>query len=203
MISLISGKIYEIVENKATILTSSGVGYLVWCTNSLLKTTAANSNESVEIIAYIQTIVKEEEISLYGFYSAQERDWFNKFLNIQGVGAKMALLILNSLNFSQIINSLVAKDHSAFQQISGIGPKLAKRLVNEVNTKNLPAEEFAPQSAQQFENSMVSDAEAALISLGFGKQEIKLVLGKISISEKISTVEDLIKYSLGALTTKK
>lgn len=205
MISLICGKVFEIFENKITIFTESGVGYLVWCTYSLIKQIPADEQGKPQVTAYVQTIVKEDEISLYGFSSNEEREWFNKFLNIQGVGAKMALLILNGLDFGEITNSLITKDHTIFQRISGIGPKLARRLVNEVNIKNLPkpSDFMQANDSKLLDAVMISDAKQALIGLGFARQEVDSALQKLSDADGISTVEGVIKYSLGQLTAKK
>lgn len=205
MISLICGKVFEILENKITILTESGVGYLVWCTYSLVKHIPSDNDGNFEIAAYIQTIVKEDEISLYGFSSNEEREWFNKFLNIQGVGAKMALLILNGLDFGEITNSLVSKDHTIFQKISGIGPKLAKRLVNEVNIKNLPqiSGSMKSNNSNLYDIAVISDAKQALVGLGFSKQDVDSVLNQLPNTDNLNSVEALIKYSLGQLTAKK
>lgn len=195
MINFLIGKITNLNNNNITLLTSGGVGYAVCCTNSLLHN--YQSGDTIE--ALIHTQVREDDISLFGFKNKEEKAWFNKLLAVQGVGAKMAILILNSLTIDEIVTGISTKEHSIFQKISGIGPKLAKRLTIEINLKDMPAIVINNTSATIANPSLLQDATDALTALGFNKHEVTKALAN-SDTANSNTVEDLIKFGLSQLT---
>ena len=178
------------------IINVSGVGYVVSATEELLH----NFNKGDEIELTIHTIVKEDSITLYGFANEEQRFWFLRLLNIQGVGAKMALAILNILSPNEIIHAVSQKEEDAFKRVSGVGPKLAKRLVNEINIKALkidPSSINKPNSAVS--HKAKEEAQNALISLGFQKNDVLKVLE--TVNDNNLSLEDIIKYGLSKLTS--
>ena len=111
----------------------NGVGYVVFCSNS---TIADLSNIGEERIGLeIETIVREDQITLYGFASAIEKEWFLLLNKVNGVGPKMALGILSSISLENLSFAIASGDKAAFKPVSGVGPKLADRLITELKDK--------------------------------------------------------------------
>ena len=133
MIGRISGAICDIGDNYV-IVDVNGVGYIVYCSDKIIS--AQNLGSAIKLIT--QTIVKENDISIYGFVDKSEKEFFNHLLGIQGVGAKLAQTILGMYSVDEIISSVQNNDDLQLTKVSGVGTKLAARLVNELKNKNCP-----------------------------------------------------------------
>ena len=83
----------------------------------------------------VETIVREDAISLYGFLETAERDWFRILTTVQGVGARVALSILSTLSPDEIARAIAAQDRATLSRPAGVGPKLAARLATELKDK--------------------------------------------------------------------
>jgi Holliday junction DNA helicase RuvA len=118
----------------------------------------------------IETHVREDAISLYGFADAAERDWFRLLTTVQGVGSKVALAILSALSTEELQRACAAGDAAQVARAQGVGPKLAGRIVNELKDKAgaLPgAPAGVPLAAISQPGSASADAVSALQNLGF------------------------------------
>ncbi len=117
---------------------------------------------------HIETQVREDAIQLFGFASADERDWFRLLLSVQGVGGRVALAILSVLAPGELHHAIAAKDTASIARANGVGPKLAARIVNELKDKAgsvaAPAGTVTPLAAPA---GSVADALSALANLGF------------------------------------
>lgn len=166
------GKLTGIVDSLGAdhaVIDVSGVGYMVHCASSTL----ARMNVGGSISLAIETKVSEEAIRLYGFTSAQERDWFRLLQTVQGVGARVALSVLSALKISEIERAIVLGDKSVLGRAQGVGPKLAARIAAELKDKvaaisispdtvraQLHAVAMAPRTTE-------GEAIAALVKLGY------------------------------------
>ena len=130
MIGKLFGEICDIYLDHI-IINVNGVGYIVYCSKKITN----NYNVGDKIALMTQTIVKENDISIFGFPNSIDKEFFMHLLTIQGVGAKLAQTIIGSLYIDEIIQSVQVSDNTKFTQINGVGPKLAARLVNELKTK--------------------------------------------------------------------
>lgn len=130
MIAKLKGIIDNIGED-CCIIDVNGVGYLVnMSSRSLSK---LKQGEYANLL--IETVIKEDSITLFGFQSPWEKEWFNTLTKIQGVGGKVCLSILNALSPAQLSQAVAAQDKSSFLRAAGVGPKLAARLVTELKDK--------------------------------------------------------------------
>ena len=127
MIGKLKGRV-DIVGEDKIILDVNGVGYNIYISSRLLN--SLNKDEDVSF--FIETIVREDYIHLYGFKDDNDRLWFNELCKVKGVSSKIALKILSHLSINDIISSVNLGDHTKFSQISGIGPKLAGRISSEL-----------------------------------------------------------------------
>jgi holliday junction DNA helicase RuvA len=210
MINFLSGTVKAIGSDFVILLTNSGVGYHVFTTQFIV----GNVKVGNSLDLFIETIVKENEIKLFGFKSYKEVVWFNSFIKISGVGAKIALLILSTFSISEIINALENQDKNIFLSIGGVGDKLATRLVNEMkkdpkkNSSLLLSTIIEGEEAYKEENiivnknierSVIQEASMALENLGFNKNSINKIILKIFNENQDIKIEDLIKLTLKSL----
>lgn len=215
MISKIVGVIDSKYKGFVVVMTASGVGYQVFCSDKTMMCLSAG--QSVKMA--IETNVREDHIHLYGFLSDEERAWFNLLTTVQGVGAKAGLAILSVASTSDLFNSIVSGDKSVVGQASGIGPKIATRIVSElkdklgkvaefmsvdnaeINVKNSAVEDFKleiTEIKQESKNKIVNngqnsfkmreDAVSALVNLGY-----KQMIAYQAIGEAVKEIEELEK----------
>ncbi len=162
------------------VIDVSGVGYLVHCP---ARTIGALPGQGMPTELYIETHVREDQISLYGFADARERECFRLLTTVQGVGAKVALAILGTLSPDQLVEAIIAQDKAQLSRADGVGPRLAARLLTELKDRILmvagslqvvsadqQAREAAPAAAAEPEG-ITADAISALVNLGYGRAE--------------------------------
>ena len=122
----------------------------------------------------------ETAITLYGFLSTSERDWFRALVTVQGVGARVALALLSALEPAEISDAAVLQDHKVFARANGVGPKLAKRLATELKDKATSLSLAAAGSGAADTRSVqapsvvaggAGEALSALVNLGYGQDE--------------------------------
>lgn len=156
------------------IMDVSGVGYLVSGSSRML---AALPRAGEAAMLHIETIVREDAISLFGFADIQERDLFRLLTSVQGVGAKVALAILSSQSPTELQNAIAAQDKTAVSRAKGVGPKVATRIVTELKDKvtglvfqpkGVPASAAGATAAPVAANDgVIADAVSALANLGY------------------------------------
>jgi Holliday junction DNA helicase RuvA len=207
MIGFIEGRIKVITEDCLVILSTGGVGYSIFCPSGILAKKSLNDEASL----FVETIVKEDSITLFGFENYKDLIWFRSLLKVSGVGSKTALLILSSFKVADIIFAIENEQKEIFTSVSGIGEKLALRLINEMkkepkkNTAILTSTLISGYNHEQEKevattvNSIVKDASLALESLGFTRQATFGICNSIFNQNPQISLNDLIKQSLKAL----
>jgi holliday junction DNA helicase RuvA len=167
MIGKLSGTVDSITDD-TVILDVHGVGYLVQCPVSTLASLTVGGPASL----MIEMKVSEDAIKLYGFGSAEEREWFRLLQTVQNVGGKVALSVLSTLNPRDLQRALALGDKAMIGRASGVGPKLALRIATELKDKApsmmLRGEDDAGAVAvAHAPRGPESDAVSALIHLGY------------------------------------
>ena len=130
MIAKLKG-IIENVGEDCCIIDVNGVGYLVNMSSRSLSKLQHGEYASL----LIETVIKEDSITLFGFQSPWEKEWFNTLTKIQGVGGKVCLSILSVLSPAELSQAVSAQDKTLFLRANGVGPKLATRLITELKDK--------------------------------------------------------------------
>ncbi|HXS07133.1 MAG TPA: Holliday junction branch migration protein RuvA [Rhizomicrobium sp.] len=167
MIGKLTGTVDSIIDD-AVILDVGGVGYLVHCPASTLSRLSVGAHVSL----MIEMKVSEDAIRLYGFASAEEREWFRLLQTVQNVGAKVALSVLSTLSARDLQRALALSDKAMIGRAPGVGPKLALRITTELKDKapammlRGEADHHAPASAPR---GPAADAVAALTKLGYSE----------------------------------
>jgi Holliday junction DNA helicase RuvA len=203
MIGKLKG-VVDSVEEENLILDVGGVGYLVSASARTLRALPA-VGDAVELL--IETHVREDAIRLYGFLTAQEREWFRLLQSVQGVGAKVALGILGALSADALSSAIASQDKAMMARAPGVGPKLAARLVLELKDK-APAlgpgdfagvhggAERAPKLTRAAE-----DAVLALVGLGYAHPQAAAAVARIAaaLGQEVETAA-LVRAGLKELT---
>lgn len=130
MIGYLKGKIIS-AKPTQIILEVNGVGYLV---NISISTFEKISDQN-EISLFIHTHVREDALSLYGFYTEAEKEMFELLISISGIGPKVALSILSGISVDELQNAIQTENVSRLVSVPGVGRKTAERVVLELKSK--------------------------------------------------------------------
>lgn len=216
MIAKLRG-IVDAIGEDCVILDVNGVGYLVFSSSKTLSKLA----KGMEISLLIETVVREDSITLFGFADALEKEWFLTLTKVQGVGAKVGLAILSALSPMQLAQAVSAQDKNSFTRANGVGPKLAARIVTELKDKivtvpimtakadlageigmNADEETRAYEDAVVSINSSLGDAQkiddaiSALVNLGYQRLEAYKVVNQVALNNPDADMSTLIKLAL-------
>lgn len=169
MIASLKGQVQAVGSDQA-VIEVGGVGYLVQASSRALQ--ALVPGEAAFLL--VETQVREESITLFGFASPAERDWFRLLTSVQGVGGKVALAILGTLGPDDIARAVTLDDKAMIARAPGVGPRLAARITVELKGKAphggaAPAPAAAAPAAGG--GSATADAVSALENLGFRPAE--------------------------------
>jgi Holliday junction DNA helicase RuvA len=202
VIAKLTGKIDWLGEASA-IVDVGGVGYLVHCPARTMR--ALPPVGGVAAIS-IETVVREDAITLYGFVDPYEREWFRLLQTVQGVGAKVALAILSTLSVAELARAILVQDKSTISRAPGVGPKLAQRLALELKDKS-PAGAMVPHgtaplavAAPAPPSGAAEEAISALVNLGYRRPEATdAVAGAYARLGDAAATATLIRDALKAL----
>lgn len=191
MINYINGKLV-FKKPEFIVLETFGIGYHI---NISLNTFSKLPEEGANLKIFVQQIVKEDSITLYGFFDEAEKEFFNLLIKVSKVGPKLALSILSGFNVDELKECIVSKNHIKLASIPGIGKKTAERIVLELKDKLDNVEVVSEGGDVQ----ILEDVVSALINLGYKKQECLKVIKNIDISKL--RFEDILKEALKKLTS--
>ncbi|MCR9136288.1 MAG: Holliday junction branch migration protein RuvA [Alphaproteobacteria bacterium] len=174
MIGKLKGTIDEIGEDHV-LIDVHGVCYVAFCST---RTLSGLGQAGEAAVLHIETFVREDQLKLFGFATALEREWFRLLQSVQGVGAKVALAVLSTLSAADLANAIALQDKAMVSRAPGIGPKVAQRIITELKTK---APAFAGDASgtiglkQELGEGVaagpVSDAVSALSNLGYSRDQ--------------------------------
>ncbi|MBB3136529.1 Holliday junction DNA helicase RuvA [Rhizobium pisi] len=173
MIGKLKGTIDEIGEDYV-LVDVHGVCYVAYCS---ARTLSKLGSVGEACVLFIETYVREDQLKLFGFTSALEREWFNMLQSVQGVGAKVALAVLSTLTPGELANAIALQDRAAVSRAPGVGPKVAMRLVTELKNR---APAFAGEAinialkqelGEGVAAAPVADAVSALTNLGYSRDQ--------------------------------
>jgi Holliday junction DNA helicase RuvA len=187
MISIIAGKIIENSGSRIVLMTAGGVGYeLAVNVRSAQKWPTGSE---AQILTYMA--VRENAMDLFGFSDKEEKDLFEKFLLVSGIGPKTALHLLSLGTVKEISAAIAREDLAYLTNVSGIGRKTAERIVVELKNKVGEPETMA---AGDETGGILGDVIAGLMALGYSVQEAREAAKKLNINGKSS--EQLMKEAL-------
>jgi len=202
MIGKLTG-IVDVVAADHAIVDVGGVGYLVHCPVSTLSRLVAGAHVSL----MIETRITDETIRLFGFFGAEEREWFRLLQTVQGVGAKVALAVLGTLKPAELASAIAMRDKAMVARTPGVGPKVAERIVTELKDK-APAYTDIDPALVRLSGALdekrapqpVSDAVSALVNLGYGQPQAAAAVAAAARSAgEGAEVKTLIRLGLKEL----
>ena len=191
MIGFLNGSIISIKPTKL-LLDVNGVGYLV----NISINTFENISDKKEISLHIYTSVKEDSITLFGFYSETEKEMFELLISVSGIGPKLALNVLSGIQVDDLKTAIEAGNISRIVAIPGVGRKTAERVVLELRSK---VDKIIKMESRGDSYSIKSEAVSALTTLGYNYKTAESAVRDILSSAKDISLEELIKKALGNL----
>lgn len=198
MIARLRGRLDSLGEDSA-VLDVGGIGYLVHCPGRTLQA-LPRPGEAVDL--HIETQVRAESITLYGFLDPVERAWFRLLQTVQGVGARVALAILSVLTPEDLMRAVASQDKAALARASGVGQRLAARIVAELKDRmaELPASGTSLLDTRAPAGAAADDALSALVNLGYGRSEAHAAIARaVAALGPEASVDTLIRASLKEL----
>jgi Holliday junction DNA helicase RuvA len=195
MIGQLRGVILE-KKPPQLILDVNGIGYEI---DASMQTFYRLPDVGKEIILYTHFVVREDAQHLYGFFDREERALFRTLLKVNGVGPRLSLTILSSVDASEFARCVVNNDTASLTRVPGIGKKTAERLIIEMRDKvsaldtAMPmSQPLTPESASR--RQVTQDAVSALVALGYRPQEASKAVSKVDDGHMSS--EDIIRHAL-------
>ena len=188
MISSLQGKI-ESLSTNSVIVDVNGIGFLVHMPTGALSTIGI---PGTEVKIYTHLHFREDNISLFGFTTTEELLLFETLLSVSGLGPRLALAMLSSLNPGQITSAITTGSREILVMVPGIGKKVADRIILELKDKigtswiATPAMELAQEN---------TDVLTALIALGYSATEAMKAIASLPADES-TNLEEKIKIAL-------
>lgn len=188
-------KDYIIVENNK-------IGYKIFTSGA---TMAEMPSVGEEILIYLEQIVREDFIGLYGFSTREELEMFKLLLSINGVGSKAALSLLSISKVNNLKYAIITEDEKLICRAPGIGKKTAGRIILELKDKlkkeDMIVEKGIMDSLDEGEErddyaNNITEALGALLALGYTEKEAELAIKK---ANKEDSLENIIKNCLKIL----
>lgn len=175
--------IIDSVESNYIILDNNGIGYLIYTPNPY----SFNQNEEYKV--YVYQNVKEDELTLYGFKTKEEKDLFLKLIEVKGLGCKMALPIIATGSINGIIDAIERENILYLKKFPKIGEKVARQIILDLKGK-LNITTIAT------ETSNFDELIDVLESLGYKNSEIKKIINNVDSSKSL---EEQVKEALKLL----
>ena len=193
MIGRLTGVLIESAPGQL-LLDVGGVGYEVEIS---LTTYAQVLEREGPVTVHTHLVVRDDAHLLYGFASAGEREMFRTLIKVNGVGPRMALGILSGLDSASFARAVTGNDVKALTALPGVGKKTAERLIIEMRDKVGSFDMSGTDNLSKITNSVIEDAESALIGLGYRPQEAARAVSLVS--DPAEDVESLIRQALKLL----
>jgi Holliday junction DNA helicase RuvA len=177
-------------------LDVGGVGYEVHVPlSTYYEVEKAGHGQDVGL--HIRTIVRDDSLNLYGFWSERERLLFDKLLGVGGIGPKLARLILSGTPPEELLAALAAGDVVRLSRTPGVGKKTAERMVVELRDK---VQELAAELPEAARISGDGDLVMALVSLGYKQRDAEVAAADATGEQPEAPFHELLRISLGKLS---
>ena len=208
MIASLSGQVL-FKSPSAVVLDVGGVGYEAHIS---VRTFDALPEAGGTCFLFIQTVVREDAITLYGFSQKEEKELFLLLVSVSGIGPKLAQTILSGIGVSALCQAIVAKDLGQLTSVPGVGKKTAQRLCVELSEKvgslevSLEGQAMVVRTPVADGSQVMTDAASALTNLGYPQatawQALRAVEQQLGEGAEAMRVEDLIRLALQSLATR-
>ena len=196
MYEYISGRVAEIAPTYA-VVEAAGIGYYI---NISLQTYSAIEHQDYALL-YLHFTVREDAHIFYGFATKMERELFRHLSSVSGVGGNTARMILSTYSSSELRNIIATENAVLLKNVKGLGLKTAQKIIVELSGKMLEmgvSDDVQPRLGVA-DNSILNEAVAALVMLGFQKAASEKAVKAILSESPTSAVEDVVRQALRRL----
>jgi holliday junction DNA helicase RuvA len=183
------------------ILEVNGVGYELQVPHRTIESIVPNA----EIQIFTHQQLREEQMSIYGFSSAAERDLFRQLISVSGVGASLAIALLDKLGLADTVQAIVSSNIQRLSTAPGVGKKTAERLALELRSKlgqwRIASGLSESLPLTSLNQSMQAEVEMTLLALGYTNDEIRHALQAISqdsLMVKSQNIEDWLRLAIAS-----
>lgn len=190
MYEYIKGAVAEKGANYA-VIEAGGVGYRIY-TNAYTLTKLKDPEAKL----YTHFHVREDDHTLYGFYTQEEKNMFLRLLNVSGIGPKVALSVLSAMTVNELAVAIITSNTKAFSHVQGVGNKTAQRIILELKEKidSKEAMEVFGGGGADTAHDASAEAVSALCALGYVRSEAILAVSQVN--KLADTAEELILLAL-------
>lgn len=190
MIAMLTGRIAA-KSTTHVVLDVGGVGFSVAMSTASIATLPA---EGDEVTVHTHLHVREDELALFGFESAEEKGLFEQLITVSGVGPKVALSVLSSLSPAAFADAVATEDVARLSTVPGIGRKTAQRMILDLKDRLSLTGVAAPVTAAP---DIAAEAHSALLGMGFSSAEVAQALS--GFDGPSGDVQALLRYGLRRL----
>ncbi|TCO79855.1 Holliday junction branch migration protein RuvA [Marinisporobacter balticus] len=197
MFEYIKGNL-EFIGEEYIVVDNYDIGYKIYTSNESI---ADLKTKLGAVIVYTQIIVRDDDMSIFGFSTREELKMFRLLTTVNGIGSKVALGILSSIPMGNLVGIIVAEDTHSLTKAQGVGKKTAQRIILELKDKvDLKIAVMEPSLISQIhnENDDAEEAISALVALGYTKGEAKKAVDYVK--DACGNIEDVIKKALKFLS---
>ena len=187
MIATLRGEITQI-EDHALVIEVGGVGLRVLTPAPL----RGRMKVGETVFLYTHLIVRETELTLYGFESQADRDLFNLLLGVDGVGPKASLSVLSVMNIEAVQRAVFSEEPELFSRVPGVGKKTAQKIILYLHDRLKPTDALKSVATMSETDSEVL---AALTTLGYSVVEGQAAIQSIS-KDAPDDVEERLRLAL-------
>ncbi len=197
MLGYIEGKLVSLWDKNCIIMGGDGIGYEIRLTDPGYSSMPAIGEKCA---LFISLITREDALELYGFKSLDEKRTFEILTQISKVGAKTALAILSVFQPHDLYQMATCGDYQQLTSVSGIGNKTAQHIFLELKYKMIPLGKSGPSTSKPLSSTIIMDAIAALVNLGYTEEESGFIGRQILEEEPDLDLESLIRKALKKLS---
>jgi Holliday junction DNA helicase RuvA len=208
MINYLRGQAIEVIKTPNNrlilILDVNQIGYEIQIPQGLAQEIGRNNPDSCQIFTHL--LIREEQPLLYGFSTASERDIFRQLLSVNGVGAQLALALIDTLGIEELVGAIVTGNTKVLSKTSGVGLKTAERIALELKTKLAGWRQWTGVATTTMgtlpAQEILDDVQMTLLALGYSQEEIDraiAVLSQDTLLSKNTHAEDWIKNAINWL----
>ncbi|BAU63389.1 Holliday junction DNA helicase RuvA [Stanieria sp. NIES-3757] len=211
MISYLKGKIIEIVKNPNNrfflVIEVNNIGYEVQICQRFSRQLSVQQQEIIQIFTHQQ--IQEDRHTLYGFSSLAERDLFRELISVSGIGAQLALALIDTLELSDLVGAIVTSNINVLSKTPGVGKKTAERIALELKSKLAQWREIkgieitTSTSSVSVKSEIIEDLEMTLLALGYTPIEIEQAITALSQDNQLlknNNIEEWIRSAIAWLS---